>query len=59
MMVNKVVAKGQALTIKGDEETLEGDKNVLYFYCSGFYVHIYKNSSNSVLKMGAFYCIRL
>lgn len=56
-MENKGVTKGQALTIKDDEETLGGDKNVLCFYCSGFYVYICKNSSNSVLIMGAFYCM--
>ena len=56
-MENKGVTKGQAVTIKDDEEILGGDKNALCFYCSGFYVYICKNSSNSVLVMGTFYCM--
>ena len=57
LMENKGVTKGQAVTIKDDEEILGGDKNALCFYCSGFYVYICKNSSNSVLVMGIFYCM--
>lgn len=49
----------EGLTIKGDEGTVGGDRNVLCLDCSSGYetVYICQNLLNYVLKVGEFYCL--